>query len=349
MSKTMNKAEQQLFDAMLNKYLSDHRTMPSRTLARLIVDIEAEKGNHYTVDALRSSIRKRRDALGDRFREQRIRNGHVVFENPTYRDEGTILDDPELSELPDYVIDPKFDRVGIMSDLHIPKHNNGIIDTAINDFVQSDCNCIILNGDVLDNPQFSKFAFKPSYTSRTGEWMDQAEFFLESLRMTFPGALILYIEGNHDAWYKRYLWNQAKAFGDDPHYSLESRLHLSDYDVKWIPETQLVKLADYHVYHGHQLAKGGQLDTAAKRLLNRVKSNSIIGHLHYASMHQDIGFNDEPVATVHISGATSTKKPVYMPFGGKSRHGYINVNVINGKCEVENVWIDRGKRRIINS
>lgn len=348
MSQRMNKAEREEFDILLNKYLSNNPTTPSRTLARMIVDIENERGKNYTVDSIRSLIRYRRLAAGQDKREMRMRSGKVVFDNPTYRDDYTILDDPELSELPDYIIDQKYDRVGVMSDLHIPKHNNGIIDTAINDFVKRDCNCIILNGDVLDNPQFSKFAFKPSYTSRTGEWLDQAEYFLESLRMTFPDALILFIEGNHDAWYKRYLWNRAEKLAEDPHYSLESRLHLSDYNIKWIPELQLVKLADYYVYHGHMLAKGGQLDTAAKRLLNRVKTNSIIGHMHYASMHQDIGFNDTPVATVHISGSMSTKRPSYMAYGGKSRHGYINIDVVDGKCEVENVWLDRGKRKVIN-
>ena len=339
--------EHNITSKLVDEYIEKHQHTPSRTLARIIADNMAEDASLELIDNIRSAIRYRRIAKGQELAEKRIRSGKQVFINPANIEEFTILDEPDGHELQQYDIPAGHNRLGWLSDIHIPKHDNAVIDTALNDFAVRGVNCIVLGGDVLDNPQFSKFAFRPSYTSRTGEWLDQAEHFIEQLRYTFPGALILFLEGNHDAWYRRYLWQQAKAFGNDPYYDLQSRLGLIEHNVKWIPETQLVRYGDYYLFHGHQHAKGGQLDTAAKRLLNRLKSNCIVGHMHYASMFQEIGMNDIPLATVHISGAASTKYPSYMPFGGKSRHGYINVDLVDGKCEVENVWLDRGKRKVV--
>lgn len=340
---SLNKAEREQREKLAIEYLEIWKHYPKRFIARKLSEDHPEifKG----IEDARSKIRVITLSSGERLAKLRINAGKKII---NHNQELIDLPEPHLTELENYVIPKANNRIGIISDLHLPKHTKKHIDIALNDFKEKEVNCIIINGDLIDNPQFSKFSYDPRYSAKTEEWFNMAEYFLESLREKFPNALILFIEGNHDAWYKRYLWNKAKNIGGDSYYSLESRLHLAENNIIWIPEIQLVQLADYYVFHGHQHIKGGQLDTSAKRLLNKVKSNCIIGHLHYASMFQDVGFNDEPLATVHVSGALCTRKPSYMPFGGKARDGYITAEVINDKLKVENIWIKDGKKTIIN-
>lgn len=300
-----------------------------------------------SVEDARNAVKYRRMARGKMSDKYRKGSGRPIFETPN-----PIISLPEAygTELDLYQIPTGNTKIGYLSDIHFPKHCQRTIDIAMADFAKNSVDTIILNGDLLDNPTFGKHAFDPAYRGKVEKWFDMTEYFLEQVRDAFPNALILYAEGNHDSWYKRYLWAKVKNLASDPYYSLEERLHLLEHRIKWIPETQLIQLADYFVFHGHQHLKGGQLDTAAKRLLNKLKSNCICGHLHYAGMFSDVDILGKTIMTVHISGAASSQYPSYMPFGGKARKGYMNIKVVNGKCEVENIYLNSDfKKIIINS
>jgi len=346
MSGRKNKTEENEIERIICEYLELYPTIPSRTLARKLC--EEYEMLFPNLENARRMVRSRRDATGRDKTEARQRVGKKIYPSPGNLTP-FIYPEAELHELEPYQIPVGNTRIGIISDIHFPKQCNQTIDLALTDFAENNVDTIILNGDLMDNPTFSKFPTDPNYRGKIGSWFDKTEFFLESLRARFPNALILFVEGNHDAWYKKWLWMKAKNLAADPYYSLEERLHLMDYNIKFIPEIQLIRLADYFVFHGHQHAKGGQLDTVAKRMLAKLNSNCIIGHMHYASMFTGTNIMDEPYGTVHVLGAASTLKPSYMPFGGKSRKGYMNIKVVDRKCQIENVWNNNGKKVIINA
>jgi len=335
-----NKAIEEQYENLLNEQLELTPTLPSRSIARILCEKYPEY--FYNIEQARGLVKSRRSANGNRHREARLRSGKKMHVQ--------LLDnypEPELHELDPYQIPTGNTKCGLISDIHFPKQCNETIDMALNRFAKEGVDTIILNGDLLDNPTFGKFPVDPNYRSRVGHWFDQTEYFLESLREAFPNALILFAEGNHDAWYRRWLWNHAKNIAADGYYNLQERLHLIDYNIKFIPEIQLIRLADYFIFHGHQHAKGGALDTVAKRLVTKLNSNCIIGHMHYASSFSTTNIMGDNCATVHVLGAASTLKPSYMPFGGKSRKGYAYIEVINGVCQVHNIWNDGGKAKEI--
>jgi predicted phosphodiesterase len=340
------RAEDEEIERLICEYLELHPTIPSRTLARVLC--EKYELLFPNLENARTLIRARRGAHGESSLKYRTRAGKKIFDSPGVLNP-FVYPEAELHELEPYQIPVGNTRIGIISDIHFPKQCNQTIDLALTDFAENNVDTIILNGDLMDNPTFSKFPVDPNYRSKVQHWFDKTEYFLESLRGSFPNALILFVEGNHDAWYKKWLWMKAKNLAADPYYSLEERLHLMDYNIKFIPEIQLIRLADYFVFHGHQHAKGGQLDTVAKRMLAKLNSNCIIGHMHYASMFTGTDIMGEPYGTVHVLGAASTLKPSYMPFGGKSRKGYMNIKVVDRKCQIENVWNNNGKKVIINA
>lgn len=336
-----NKAEQKYNDQILNEYLTNYPETPSLTIAKAL-NKQYPTIFSGSVENIRGAIRLRRRSRGELSRSPNAVK--TKYKNPT----DTTLRFPEESqEITIFKVPTGNTKLGYISDVHVPHQCKQTIDMAKNDWAKRGVDTIVINGDLLDNPTFGKHPFDPSWNSKTKEWMDKAEFFLEELRDDFPNALILFTEGNHDFWYKRHLWIQAKNLITDPYYSLEERLHLSDYKIKFIPQTELVQMADYFIFHGHMHIKGGQLDTAVKRLARLLNSNCMIGHIHYASSFTEYDILQRPAFTCHISGCASTVHPAYKPFGGKARKGYINSKVVNGKHEVENIWNDNGVRRII--
>lgn len=335
-----NKATEDLFEKLVTEQLELTPTLPNRTIARILLERHPEVFQH--LEQVRGLVRSRRDAHSFSRSQSRLRAGKKVYTRIIEH-----YPEPELHELEPFIIPTGNKKCGLISDLHFPKQCNETIDMGLNHFAKEGVDTIILNGDILDNPTFGKFPVDPNYRSKVGHWFDQTEYFLESLREAFPNALILFAEGNHDAWYRRWLWNHAKNIAADGYYNLQERLHLIEYNIKFIPEIQLIRLADYFIFHGHQHAKGGALDTVAKRLVTKLNSNCIIGHMHYASSFSTTNIMGDNCATVHVLGAASTLKPSYMPFGGKSRKGYAYIEVINGICQVHNIWNDGGKAKEI--
>ena len=341
----MNKAEKEQYEKLICEYIEANQDAPSRAIARkLTIDYPLMFPN---LEGARLMIRRKRGSTGEKEANHRKNSGKKIYKNP----EKTlyIYPEPELDELQPYIIPMAYNRMGWISDQHYPKNCNKTIETAYNDFEDKGVNLIILGGDLMDMADYGKFPVKPHARGDIERWFNKAERYLEMTRERFPNALIIFLEGNHDAWYKKWLWRQAKQLAGDPYYSLEERLHLSDYKITFCPEIQLVKYADYNLFHGHQLLKGGALDTVSKRLNAKINSNAICGHMHYSGMFSNTDIDGNITTTIHVAGASSTQNPSYMPFGGKSRKGYITAEIIDNKLEVTNIWLNGSKKVIINS
>lgn len=324
------------------EHLSQNSDIPSLTLAKILVNLHGDLFD--TIECARSAIRYMRDAAGEGHTKNNKYKGQfkspgalAPFAYPKESDQ----------EIKFYQVPLGNTRLGVLSDIHVPKQCNQTLDMALNDFAAKNVNIIILNGDTLDLKEFAKFPYNPNSDSGIGHYFDSVEFFLENLRSAFPNALILFVEGNHDFWYTRWLWMHAKKISNDPYFTLEGRLNMVEYGIKFINQEYIIKMADYYINHGHMITKGGMLDTIAKRVVNKYSSNVIMGHYHYASSFTTYNIENNPVFTCHVTGCCSTTNPSYQPFGGKARKGYLTGEVINGKLEIENVWNDSGKKKLI--
>ena len=119
-----------------------------------------------------------------------------------------------------------------MSDIHIPNHDAEALETAIRHGVKNKVNCIVIGGDLLDNTPFSRFDHKPTMNDARQYFVDCIRF-LSSLRRTFPNAKIILMEGNHDAWYKRWLITKAPMLFNDSYYQLPERLGLNNFNIEF--------------------------------------------------------------------------------------------------------------------
>jgi predicted phosphodiesterase len=252
------------------------------------------------------------------------------------------LPEPDSEDLAPYKLPLSWTDFIFAADFHIPNHRIEPIEAMIKYANENGIKKIILGGDVLDNTPFTRWMREPLKTGDVKRWFDMAIEFLKYIKSNFDE--VIWIEGNHDFWYKRYLMQKATELFGDSYYDLESRLQLNEIGVKFIPQNYLVKAGKLNIHHGHITFRGGgSYANAARMLYMKTKSNMICAHVHVESSHTEPDINDE-ICTTFTVGCMCTLRPEYQPFGGKSCHGFARIKVArNGNFNVDNFRIYKGE------
>lgn len=314
------------------KYLEVFTEMPSNTLAKKI--FSENPMDFKDSEAARSIIRNYRNA-----------NGSTVVNDKRFYGTGKYTIPKEESEdfLP-YKLPTSCNNIGIISDLHIPNHRAKPLEAAYDYFHNNNVNTVIINGDLLDNTPFTRHDGKRPSASDVRRWFDQSEYYLEGLRDAFPTQSIFWTEGNHDYWYRRWMNQHAWQLDDDPYFSLQERLHIDEYKVKFIPQTQYVLAGKLAICHGHQLAGRFGVGVApARNIWNKTKKSVLISHVHKSDSYTETDLSGE-IYTCYTTGCLCTLTPEYQPFAGKANHGFSHVQVEkSGEYNVTNLRVSKGK------
>ncbi len=230
-----------------------------------------------------------------------------------------------------------------LSDIHIPNQDNDALKLAIEYGVKNKINCIVLGGDVLDNTPFTNHDAPPPSANDVIDWFEYCQIFLSHLRTKFPKAHIVWIEGNHDNWYVRYLMKKAPMLFNDEYFRLPQRLDLKKYNVDFYEQHIVVRAGKLHMLHGHTIVRGFMAPVnAARGVFMRAKSSMIIGHVHSTSNHSETNIKEEPISC-WSTGCLCTLAPDYDPHNTKHNLGFAHILVQeNGEFEVIN-------KRIINN
>lgn len=130
----------------------------------------------------------------------------------------------------------KYERALVIGDLHFPWSNGKAIDLTLDVAWDFYPDWIFLNGDVLDCWQISKYSKHPKY-EKSGNLLNEileAKGFLRELRHKFPDAKIVYIFGNHEYRWERFLIDNAKELYGLKGLSLEEQLDTPALKIKVI-------------------------------------------------------------------------------------------------------------------
>lgn len=326
---------------IVKKYLNKYPQLPSLTLAKLIFQENELLFN--SVESVRKTVRYYRGAVGDKQREtvldKKFIRDHTSPNFAPFKIPDSVSKDAEPYKLP-----TANNNIGVISDLHIPNHRVEPIKIALNYFDKKQINTLIINGDLLDNTPFTRFNVKRPTAKDAREWFDMAEEFLEHCRDRYPTAKIIWLAGNHDMWYERWMWSHAYQLGDDPYFTLQERLHLTDHKIEWIPENRYLLAGKLSIVHGHHLVKGVFAPVnAARGVYLKAKKSVMIGHVHVTSEHTETDLHGD-IITCWSTGCNCTLTPDYSPMGGKACHGFAHVTTErNGDFNVENFRIHKGK------
>lgn len=314
---------------LVHDYCNKWPDLPSLTLAKLIY--KDHPLLFTSVEDVRSIVRFRRGSRGKYSYKNKIQS--YLPHLPT--------EEAELNE--PYELAANDNKIGIISDIHIPNQRNAPIDIALQYFADNKVNTIIINGDLLDNTPYTKFLTPPNKKDAK-KYLEKAELFLENLRGNFPKCKIIWAEGNHDFWYDQFLMRKAPELYGDEYYHMTERLNLADHRIEFVRQARYIMAGKLAICHGHYLVKGIFTPvSAARTIMLKAKVPVIIGHVHQTSEYTDTDLHGN-ITTTWSTGCLCTLTPDYMPMGGKANHGFAFVRVNKDNTfNVENKRIHNGK------
>jgi predicted phosphodiesterase len=232
----------------------------------------------------------------------------------------------------------------IMSDVHLPHHDVEAVSIALNRMAEYQPDVVILNGDIVDFYQISRWETEPGAEGVDQELIEFEKFIRLIKQIT--NAKIYYILGNHEMRLRSYLLRKAKELFTLPQLSYESLFKAKEYDIT-IVENEPIKLGKLNVMHGHEFGESVFSPVnPARGLFLRAKTNAIIGHHHQPSFHSESNMSGEDIGCWSL-GCLCSLRPDYRPFAfTKWRHGFAEVEVdSDGGFFVTNRQIVRGKLR----
>ena len=237
----------------------------------------------------------------------------------------------------------KQSRILIISDLHFPYQNNEAITLALDYGKEKKVDCILINGDLMDQANISKH--QPDWRARSiAEEFEAVRVFLKSLRSHFPKTKIVYKHGNHDERWEKYLYTKAPEIFDVNDFQLEILLRLGELKIDTVKDKRPIKMGKLIALHGHELAGGGAGGVNPSRAtFLKTLDSVIVGHYHKTSQHTETTMSGE-VISVNSTGCLCGLNPLYMPINKHNLgFAYVEVNIKTGEYVLENKKIVKGK------
>lgn len=275
---------------------------------------------------------------------------------------GPRLDPGEHYDNSPYVLTGS-ERIGIVSDVHIPYHARKELYMALSWLKEQEIDTLILNGDIIDACEIS--THEKSWDVRP-LWHEIKILhnFLDDLRDNFPTQKIIYKLANHERRLKRYLARQAGELASMPIMTMDylvkiravkcenhkgdnceycgGRMEIiepKDRNLIIVSETRAIHCGKLDVIHGDE-SKGGGVSPARNFMLKR-KVSTLGGHFHRSSEQL---WRD---ARGSVGGAWSTGclcelTPQWLP-ENEWNHGFAMVELEGDQFTVHNKKIINGR------
>ena len=233
-------------------------------------------------------------------------------------------------------------KVLILSDVHIPYHDETALETAIAFGKKKKPDVIILNGDIGDFYGVSRHDKDPRRS--LSDELDALRQFLFYLRAQFPKARILYKIGNHEARMEMFLVKNAPVLLGVADFELPVLLKFSELSIELVPSLTLIRLGNLPIYHGHELPQGMSSPVnPARGIWMRVQESLICGHWHRTSEHTESTGLNKKLSSCWSTGCLCDLSPDYA-IVNRWNHGFVWVETqADENYEVSNHKIINGK------
>lgn len=337
---------QDIEEKLLDEALSKWPQLPSRTLARKLINDNKGVWLQSDLERLRYSIRYRRGKAGAAHRNKKGAGNSKEQLSPSVAHDPRkyIPDSDEKAFLP-YVLETGLNRdakIAVLGDLHIPYHSMTAVKACLDQLDSYEPDVIILNGDTLDFYRLSRFDKDPRNRSAKGE-IDKANEFLDAIDERYPNAKKIWKDGNHDERFDHYVMRSAPEIYNVIEVTLSKLLELENRGWAYVTDKRAIHAGKLNIIHGHEYPTPmiGPVN-AARGLFMRTKACAIVNHHHQISEHMESDIRGNPIATWSL-GCLCELHPMYARFN-KWSHGYANVTLsTDGEFQVDNKKIHNGK------
>jgi len=207
--------------------------------------------------------------------------------------------------------------------------------------IDSGCDCVILVGDFMDFYACSFWEKDPRQRDFAGE-LKMGREMLKSIREAFPGKQIIYKLGNHEERYERWMIAKAPELLGVEDFQIQKLLRLDELNIRIMDYRAPITLGKLNIIHGHEFGKTMTNPVNPSRgLFLKGKSNSICGHYHQTSSHNEKTIEQKIIGS-WSSGCLCDMHPDYAPMNNWN-HGFIEVEMDGDDFTVHNYKILNGK------
>ena len=312
--------------------------VPIRSLAKIV--FQREQGLFNTVDSCRKYISNSCNKATART------NKHVTAAIPkvvSTIEEG--LRKRKLFTTPKKMKDTHLSPGlwGVLCDIHFPEQHGEALAAALQNCKDSNVDGLIINGDMLDMYNGSRFLRETKRPSIREE-IAMGRDFLSFLREEFGDIPIIYKFGNHEERLRHFVLNNAREIEDLEGMSLEEQLKLKDFGVQQV-NREIIWAGKLAVLHGHEMQNSfAPPVNPARGAFLRAKCSVLIGHHHHISQHREGNLKGDMFVTYSVA-CLSTLAPEYNPYGyTKWANGFAKIDVrSSGNYRVFNHEIIKGE------
>ncbi len=317
------------------KFRKDNPKMATLKLARILY----EQNN-----ILFKSIEDARERL--RYIEGKSSKNKAVCKGEFFKAEPRPYNPYKLPESDAVDIKPYvlrgYKRAFIINDVHIPFHSLEAITIAFDYAKKEKPDVVILNGDIIDAYQLSRFLRDPKERHFAQELQLFKQFF-EIVKKTF-NCPIIYKLANHEIRYEHFLFQKAKELDGIDEFKLENIIKARAEGVIVVDDKRIIKLNDLDLLHGHEFQTGFfNPVNVARGLYLRAKVTAMQGHSHRSSSHTETDLHGK-IKTTWSVGCLCHLSPKYAPYNSWN-WGFALVDMSDNKKEfvVRNKTIYEGK------
>lgn len=234
-------------------------------------------------------------------------------------------------------------RALILSDIHIPFHDQSALKLAIEYGRSRDASLVVLNGDVMDCYNVpSRWVRDPSLREFPDE-IRAGKQFTRAIRAAFPGARIIWKWGNHEERYDKALRAQPWLYGMDA-LKWENVFDYKEHGIEHVADMRPIVLGKLNIVHGHEFGSGfiGPVNPARTFFLKAGGVHVLGGHYHQTSQHSSNNL-EQNVVSAWSTGALCEPHPAYRPINNHNA-GFAFVEIdAKGAFQVENKRIVDGR------
>jgi len=287
-----------------SKYGSD---MPTLKLARIMYN--ENKLTFKDVEEARSNLRYIEGKKG--VKDRKNLKAEDIFKMGSARPYNPYnLPPSEETEYTPFII-KGYKKVGIMNDVHLPYHNIIALTEAIRYLKAEKVDALLLNGDIIDCFQLSRFMKDPKKRDFKYE-LDTLKMFFDIIDKELKCKVFFKI-GNHEARYEHFLMQKAQELIGIEDFEFSNIIKSRERGIDIISSNRFMKLNELNGIHGHEYIGGVSAPVnIARGLYLRGKVSAFQGHNHATSEHTESNM-DGKITTTWSVGCLSELHPAYMP------------------------------------
>jgi predicted phosphodiesterase len=176
-----------------------------------------------------------------------------------------------------------------LSDLHVPYHNEDLVDSAIRLIRKLKPHNVVLNGDIADFFELSRFCQDRNRDEEVQADIDVANTIRERVRKAAPDARLIENEGNHDNRIHSYLMGKAPALRSIRELERSRLFKYKDNEIQWFPGAGFRIRPHFLVKHGTMVR--GEAGASAKAEQAASGLSGISGHTHRLAPYRKEGYS----------------------------------------------------------